>query len=133
MLRFINAQDVGFAFNPLQLEGQMEGGVVQGLGYALSEELAAKGGTIEAPGLEHMLMPTAMDIGAVESLIVEKNAADGPYGAKGAGETPIVPTAAAVANAIADATGAYVAELPVTPERVLRAMRERTTREKKGS
>jgi carbon-monoxide dehydrogenase large subunit len=133
VLRFINAQDVGFAFNPLQLEGQMEGGVVQGLGYALSEELAAKSGTIEAPGLEHMLMPTAMDIGAVESLIVEKNAADGPYGAKGAGETPIVPTAAAVANAIADATGAYVAELPVTPERVLRAMREKTTREKKGS
>ncbi|MEE9257655.1 MAG: molybdopterin cofactor-binding domain-containing protein, partial [bacterium] len=124
VLRLVMAQDVGFAFNPLQLEGQIEGGGVQGLGYCLSEEMALKNGKVLAPGLDHMLMPTSMDVGRVECLIVEKAFADGPYGAKGAGETPIVATAPAVASAIADATGAFVRELPITPERVLRAMRE---------
>ena len=123
VLRLVNAQDVGFAINPLQLEGQMEGGAVQGLGYALSEDLPREGGRVSAPGLEHMLMPTSLDVGAVESLIVEEPAFDGPYGAKGAGETPIIPTAAAVANAVADAVGEPVRELPLTPERVLRAVR----------
>lgn len=122
VLRLVNAQDVGFAFNPLQLEGQMEGGVVQGLGYALSEELIRENGDLLSPGLEHMLLPTALDVGEVNSIIVEHPSADGPYGAKGAGETPIVATAPAIANAVADATGAYVRELPITPERVLRAM-----------
>jgi carbon-monoxide dehydrogenase large subunit len=125
VLRLVNAQDVGFAFNPLQLEGQMEGGVVQDLGYALSEELCLENGLLPAPGLENMLMPTSMDIGLLESLIVENGAADGPYGAKGAGESPIVATAAAIVNAIADATGAFVCALPVTPERVLRAMQKK--------
>ncbi len=124
VLRLVCVQDVGFAFNPLQLEGQIEGGVVQGQGYAISEEMILDGGAVAAPGLEHMLMPTAMDVGEVESHIVEVGAEDGPYGAKGAGETPIVATAAAIANAVAEATGAFVCELPVTPERVLRAMAE---------
>jgi len=123
VLRLVCVQDVGFAFNPLQLEGQIEGGVVQGQGYAVSEEMILEGGAVAAPGLEHMLMPTAMDVGEVESHIVEVGAEDGPYGAKGAGETPVVATAAAIANAVADATGAFVRELPVTPERVLRAMK----------
>ncbi len=122
VLRLVCVQDVGFAFNPLQLEGQIEGGVVQGQGYALSEEMVLEGGTVAAPGLEHMLVPTSMDVGEVESHIVEEGADDGPYGAKGAGETPVVATAAAIANAVADATGAFVCELPVTPERILRAM-----------
>jgi len=124
VLRLVCVQDVGFAFNPLQLEGQIEGGVVQGQGYAISEEMILDGGAVAAPGLEHMLMPTALDIGEVESHIVEVGAEDGPYGAKGAGETPIVATAAAIANAVAEATGAFVCELPVTPERILRAMAE---------
>lgn len=128
VLRLINAQDVGFAFNPLQLEGQMEGGVVQGLGFALSEELSLEDGLLLAPGLEHMLMPTSMDIGQLESFIVEEGAADGPYGAKGAGESPIVATAAAIVNAIADAIGAFVHDLPVTPERVLRAAQKKKSK-----
>jgi CO/xanthine dehydrogenase Mo-binding subunit len=71
-----------------------------------------------------MLMPTSLDVGEVESLIVEEPAFDGPYGAKGAGETPIIPTAAAVANAVADAVGEPVRELPLTPERVLWAVKK---------
>jgi CO/xanthine dehydrogenase Mo-binding subunit len=121
--RFVIAQDAGFAINPLSVAGQMQGGASQGLGIALSEEMLydGQGRLLNADLLDYRL-PTTRDLPPIEAIIVEVPSEDGPYGARIVGEPSIVATAAAVTNAIADATGARLYEVPATPERVLRAM-----------
>jgi CO/xanthine dehydrogenase Mo-binding subunit len=123
VLRWITAQDAGFAINPLSVAGQMEGGTAQGIGSGLWEEMIYdEKGRLLNPTLLDYRMPTAMDVPNIETHIVEVPSEDGPYGARGVGEPSIIPGAAAIANAIEDAVGVRVTEAPVTPERILRAL-----------
>lgn len=123
VLRYVTAQDVGFAVNPLSVEGQMEGGTTQGIGMGLYEEMLYDDrGRLLNPSLLDYRMPTAADVPQIESLIVEVPSEDGPYGARGVGEPPVVPTSAAIANAVFDAVAARVTDMPLTPERILRAL-----------
>ena len=123
VLRYAIAQDCGFAINPLSVEGQMQGGVSQGLGIALWEEMQYDtDGILRNGNLLDYRLPTARDLPPIETIIVEVPSEEGPYGARIVGEPSIVPGAAAIANAIADATGVYINEAPITPERLLRAI-----------
>jgi len=117
-----SACDVGKAINPLSVEGQIEGGFVQGLGFALFEEVVWDGARIANPSLMDYKIATTLDAPRkIHALIVEEPEPDGPFGAKGIGEIPICAVAPAIANAIAAATGARLRRLPMTPERVLDA------------
>ncbi|MBN1314576.1 MAG: xanthine dehydrogenase family protein [Anaerolineales bacterium] len=119
------AQDVGKAINPLGVEGQVVGGVVQGIGWSILEELVYDKEQCATASLHDYLIPTTMDIPKIETVIVEVNDPEGPYGARGIGEAPITPTAAAIANAVADALGVRMERLPITPERILGALAEK--------
>lgn len=122
------AQDVGKVLNPLLLDGQIHGGVMQGVGYALTEELMMSEGRILNPNFHNYKMLTAPDTPEIHFFPVETNDKQGPYGAKGVGEAPLIPTAAAIANAVSNAIGVEISELPVTPEKVLRAIHEQKNR-----
>jgi CO/xanthine dehydrogenase Mo-binding subunit len=128
VLRHVVAQDVGRALNPALVEGQMRGGVAQGIGWALLEELAhdEDGRLVTGSFLEYAV-PTAESVPEIETLIVEVPAPDGPFGAKGIGEAPVVAAAAAVANAVAAAAGVRMRELPMTAHRVWAALGELKT------
>ena len=121
--RFITADDVGQAINPALVEGQVEGAVVQAQGYSLMEDWKTKDGRVLTDQLSTYLIPTIWDIPEkVETVIVEVPDPNGPWGARGLGELPFLPVAAAIGAAIHDATGVWVDEFPFTPERVLRAL-----------
>jgi CO/xanthine dehydrogenase Mo-binding subunit len=117
--RYVVAQDVGFALNPTYIEGQIEGGVAQGLGQALSEEIVYRDGRVLNANLTDYKMPTALDVPRVESILVQHPSLVGPYGAKGVGEPPNIEPPAAVANAIASATGLRLTSLPITAEKIV--------------
>jgi CO/xanthine dehydrogenase Mo-binding subunit len=128
VLDYLAAQDVGFAINPAEVEGQVYGGVTQGLGWALYEGYVYdENGQLLTSNLMDYALPHSEDVPFITPLLVEIPSALGPYGAKGAGEPPVVPVAAAVANAIFDAAGARVTSLPITPERLFAAMQEKGT------
>ena len=127
LTRLTTAQDVGKAINPLAVEGQIQGAAAQSAGMALWEEiLYDEQGRVRNASLADYGMPTAADIPDIETIIVKVPGSDGPYSAKGVGEPPVVPPAAAVANAVAAALGTRLYELPVTPERVWRALKGKT-------
>lgn len=116
---FVVSQDVGRAINPLGIEGQMQGGAVQSLGFALSEALLYDAeGRLTNPSLLDYRKLTAADLPDIETIMVEVPAPAGPFGARGVGEPPIVPAPAAIANAIEDATGLRLVDLPLTPEKI---------------
>ncbi len=117
------AHDVGKAINPTGVEGQIEGGTAQGLGYALMEEILHRDGRMLNPQFSTYLIPTAPDVPPIHAIIVEHPTAVGPFGAKGFGEQPLMGLGPAVANAVFNATGVRILELPLTSERVWRAMR----------
>lgn len=124
VLHVISAHDVGRAINRRQVEGQIEGGIAQALGYTLLEHFQMREGRVLTPHLSSYLLPTALDAPpAITPVILEHADYEGPYGARGVAELPLVPFAAAVAHAIYNATGAWVGDLPFTPERVLAALR----------
>lgn len=118
-LKFVAAHDVGQAINPMLVEGQVQGGIAQGLGMALMEEYLP--GRTE--NLHDYLIPTIGDIPPIETLIIEEPDAHGPYGAKGLGEHVLIPTAPAILNAIYAATGARITRVPATPDRVRAAIK----------
>jgi CO/xanthine dehydrogenase Mo-binding subunit len=123
LLRYTAFQDVGLALNPAAVEGQIEGSVVQGLGWALTEGFDyGPDGRLRNASLLDYRMPTALDVPRIDCVIVETPVPNVPYGVRGVGEVPIVPPAAAVANAIARATGVRMTRMPMTPERVLAAL-----------
>lgn len=124
------AQDVGKVLNPLLLDGQIHGGILQGVGYALTEELIFKEGELLNPNFHNYKMLTAADVPNIHFYPVETNDKQGPYGAKGVGEAPLIPTAAAIANAVCDALDVEIVELPITPERVLKAIAEKKNNKK---
>jgi len=129
IVNYVAAHDVGKAINPMLLEGQISGGGVMGLGYALSEKMVYKNGRLmNANYLDYKLL-TAKDIPPMQAVIVETDEKDGPFGAKGIGEPGLVPTAPAIANAIYDAVGVRIKDLPITPEKVLAALK---AKEKEG-
>jgi CO/xanthine dehydrogenase Mo-binding subunit len=125
VLDIVAIQDVGFAINPDQVEGQIHGGVVQGLGWALFENLVYdENGQALTSNLMDYALPHSFEIPQIEAIMVEIPSPLGPFGAKGVGEPPVVPVGAAIANAISDAVGTRVTHLPITPERLFRAMHE---------
>ena len=120
---FVIVQDVGKAINPLAVEGQMQGGAVQSLGIALTEALLYdEAGRLTNPSLLDYRTLTAADLPNIETIIVEVPSPAGPFGARGVGEPPIVPAPAAIANAVHDATGIRLTQLPLTPERIALAL-----------
>ena len=113
------ADDVGFVLNPLLAEGQVQGAVIQGMGYALTEEISFSRGQAVNGNLADYVLPKAENTGHLHSILIESNDPLGPYGAKGASEAPIDPAAAAVANAVFHATGVRIRDLPITAQKVL--------------
>jgi CO/xanthine dehydrogenase Mo-binding subunit len=125
VLKSVAAHDVGRAINPAAVEGQIQGGAAQGMGYALMEEFVVQEGLTKTPSLSEYLIPTAKDFPTTEAIIMESGTGVGPFGAKGIGEPALTPAAPAIANAVADAIGVRIDELPITPERVLKALEEK--------
>ena len=126
ILRYTAVQDVGKAIHPSYVEGQIQGGVVQGIGWALNEEYIYddEGHLLNASLLDYR-MPTALDLPMIETVVVEVANPDHPFGVRGVGEVPIVPPAGAIANAIYDAIGVRPTELPMSPARLLEAIWEK--------
>ena len=125
ILRYWAFQDCGFAVNPTQVEGQMQGGATQEIGWALTEGYVFDDGVLRNPTFLDYRIPTALDIPFIQPTIIEVPSSDGPYGVRGVGEVPIVPPLAAMANAIADATGVRLRQLPMNPEWVYDALHGR--------
>ncbi|NDJ77658.1 MAG: xanthine dehydrogenase family protein [Chloroflexi bacterium] len=125
VLRVSSAHDVGKAINPRLIEGQVEGGVVQALGYAVMENLVTRDGMILNPYLSTYLIPTVWDIPhEVQSIILEYADPRGPWGARGMAEMPYIPLAPAIASALHDATGVWFDRVPLTPETIVMKLRE---------
>jgi CO/xanthine dehydrogenase Mo-binding subunit len=122
LLKSAACHDVGRAINRAAVHGQIAGGSHQGMGYALLEEFRLRDGSIDTPSLAQYLIPTTLDFPSTRVIILESGTGVGPFGAKGIGEPAITPAAPAVANAVADALGMRVFELPLTPERVLKVI-----------
>ncbi len=126
VIRICAAHDSGTAINPALIEGQIEGGIAMGVGMALHEEiLLDDDGRQLNPNLTDYIIPTTLDMPRIEVDIIETHDPVGPFGAKGVGEPTLVPTAAAIANAIFDAVGVRITDLPATSEKVLMALKER--------
>jgi CO/xanthine dehydrogenase Mo-binding subunit len=124
VLRLVNVADVGKALNPLLASTQISGGALLQFGYAMSEEMRFDGGQLVNAGLGQYKVPTLLDVPrSIEVSLVEVPHRKGPYGAKGLGETGTLAVTAAIGNAVFDALGVQVREVPLTPERVLRALR----------
>jgi len=125
LLRYVAAHDSGRIIHPEAARGQVVGGVVQGIGYALMEEIPMDPdtGAPLALNLDSFKIPNLIDIPPIETLFIERPDPVGPFGAKALGEPPLVPVAAAIANAVNDATGVRIRELPITAEKVLHALR----------
>jgi len=127
VLRVIAAHDVGRAINPLALRGQLEGGVMMGLGYALLEQVESEEGRIKNATLARYKLPRISQTPEVVPILVEDRAAEGPYGAKGVGEITSIPTAPAILNAIYNAVGVRLYDLPATPDKIKQALAEKRT------
>ena len=132
--RIAVAHDAGTILNPQAVEGQIEGGVIMGLGYATMEKMVWDDkGRLLTPNFRTYLIPTALDAPPVKAMIVEEPEPTGPFGAKGTGEPPACPTAAALINAIYDAVGVTISSLPVTAEKVYQALKIKSSKERERS
>ena len=128
VLRYTAVQDAGRAIHPSYVEGQIQGGVVQGIGWALNEEYVyGDDGRLQNAGFLDYRVPVCSDVPMIDAKIVEVPNPRHPYGVRGVGETPLVPPMAAMANAVAAATGIRFEELPMSPPKVLKAMGEATS------
>ncbi len=124
ILKYAAVHDVGRAINMQRVEGQIQGAVAQGIGYALSEDVEVTDGVVGSTLFADYLIPTSVDVPDIKAIGLELHLGKGPFGARGIGEPPIGPSAAALASAIQDAVGLRLRRLPMTPERLLEAMRE---------
>jgi len=125
VLRLVSVHDVGRALNPLAVEGQIEGGAIMGMSYALFEELIYDQGKITNPTFMDYKIPTAMEIPQIISIVLEEPLPVGPFGAKGIGESSLLGVAPAIASAVYDAVGVRIMDLPLKPERILAALEEK--------
>jgi CO/xanthine dehydrogenase Mo-binding subunit len=123
--KIVTAHDVGTILNPLTHQGQIEGGLIQGLGYGLMEELRTEEGQISTLSLGDYKIPTIKDIPTLETVLLEPGHGPAPYEGKGIGESSNTPVAAAIANAVFDAVGVRVLDLPLTAEKVFTALQVR--------
>jgi CO/xanthine dehydrogenase Mo-binding subunit len=122
VLKYACCHDVGQALHPQSVEGQMHGGVAQGIGFTLMEQLVLKNGIIQTPSLREYLIPTSVDVPEIATILLESGQGLGAFANRGIGEPPAAASAGAIANAIYDAIGVRMTELPITPERVLTAL-----------
>ena len=122
VIKITTAQDVGRAIHPLIVEGQIEGGTLQAVGYGLLEDVVWENGRVVNNQLTNYIIPTSLDAPEIETILVEKEYPHGPFGAKGIGELPMDGAAPAIAAAVFNATGAFVSEIPITPERLMDAL-----------
>ena len=122
--RFVTAHDVGTIINPMTHQGQIEGGLVQGIGMATMEELRIEEGRVLTTNLGDYKVPTIADVPKLVTTLVHSNGGPGPYGAKAIGEMANNSPIAAIANAVADAVGSRAFELPITSDQVFRALKE---------
>ncbi|MEA2027220.1 MAG: molybdopterin cofactor-binding domain-containing protein, partial [Chloroflexota bacterium] len=120
----VSADEVGRVIHPLLAEGQVEGGTLQSVGYGTIEEIKLQDGRYLNDRLSTYIIPTSMDAPRITAIIVEKPFSGAPHGAKGVGELPMNVAAPAIVDAIHDAIGVWITELPATPERVLAAMED---------
>jgi xanthine dehydrogenase molybdenum-binding subunit len=125
LLNFTTAHDIGRIINPISHQGQIEGGFMQGLGYALSEELILDEGRVTNLSLGEYKVPTMRDIPPLKTVLLESELGVGPYQIRGIGEGPCTPVAPAIANAVADAIGVRIRSLPITSEKVVKALQAR--------
>ncbi|SVB07428.1 uncharacterized protein METZ01_LOCUS160282, partial [marine metagenome] len=133
VLRYTAVQDAGKAIHPSYVEGQIQGAVAQGIGWALSEEYFINDdGVMENASFLDYRMPTSLDLPMIDTVIVEVANPGHPFGVRGVGEVPIVPPLAAMANAIYDAIGVRLTELPMNPPAVLDAILQREVRDAAG-
>lgn len=133
VLKLVSAHDIGRALNPLAAEGQIHGGIHMGLGYALTEQLIVREGHVLNPQFMEYALLSPSDMPEIVVRLIESVDPEGPFGAKGLGEAGTIPVSAAVANAIHDAAGVRLRELPMTPERVYRALQQARTRSERRS
>ena len=125
LLSFTTAHDIGTIVNPIGHQGQINGSVITGIGYALMEELQVEDGRVTNVSFGDYKLPTARDIPPLNTVLLPSQVGSGPYNVRGIGESPVTPVAPAIANAVADAIGVRIRDLPVTAEKVYRALRER--------
>jgi len=123
VLRVVAAHDVGRAVNPMAIEGQIEGGIMMGIGYALTEEFVVEEGFVKSDNLKRYEIPTIRHMPEIHPIILEYHTSEGPFGAKGVGEATSIPMAPAILNAIYNACGVRLVRLPATPQRVLAALK----------
>ena len=123
--KFVTAHDVGTIHNPMTHQGQIDGAIMQGVGYALMEQLASEEGHISTLSMGEVKTPTMQDMPELVTVLVESPGGNGPYGAKTIGEQPLPPVAPAIANAVYDAVGVRIQDLPITAEKVLAALQQR--------
>ena len=118
--KIVSAHDMGKAINPQQVEGQIQGGTLQGIGYAIMEEIRhdSKGKMLNN-AFSTYIIPTVMDSPIIEPIIIEHQYTEGPFGAKGFGELPLMGIAPAVANAVFNATGKRIRQIPIKPEKLV--------------
>ena len=124
VLKITAVHDCGTAINPLLTEGQVEGGVAMGLGYGLMEQMVLENGQVKNPQFTDYVLPTALDVPEIVTRLVERPEPTGPFGAKGIGEPSRLPTAPVIVNAIQDAVGVRIRDLPATPEKILKALEQ---------
>jgi CO/xanthine dehydrogenase Mo-binding subunit len=125
IIKITAVHDCGTAINPRFVEGQIEGGVAMGVGFGLMEEMVIEKGQVRNRQLTDYIVPTALDVPPILSGIVQRPEPTGPFGAKGIGEPSLLPTAPAIVNAIQDAVGVRIRDLPATPEKILKALQEK--------
>ncbi len=125
IIKMWDAHDIGKAINPQSCEAQIEGSIVMGIGYTLYEDLKFKNGRVVNPNFANYRVPKSINTIPIHTILVETDDPEGPFGAKGMGEASLLPTSAAIANAIHDAVGIRIKDLPITPDKVLKALQEK--------
>jgi CO/xanthine dehydrogenase Mo-binding subunit len=126
LLRFTTAHDAGAVVNPIGFQGQVNGGVMLGIGYALMEEVKVENGRVTTVSFGDYKMPTMRDIPSLTTVVLPSEYGEGPYKIRGIGEAPCTPVAPAIANAVEDAAGVRIRELPITAEKVYTALAQRS-------
>ncbi len=130
ILKMWDAHDIGKAINPQSVEGQIEGSIAMGIGYTFYEDLKFRNGRVVNPNFANYRLPKSLGTVPIETILIETDDPEGPFGAKGMGEASLLPTSAAIANAIEDAIGVRMKELPITPDKILKALKEKELSEK---
>jgi CO/xanthine dehydrogenase Mo-binding subunit len=134
ILKMYDAHDIGKAINPQSVEGQIEGSLAMGIGYTFLENLHFdKKGRPANGNFANYRLPRTMGLPPMASILIETDDPEGPFGAKGMGEASLLPTSAAIANAIEDAVGVRIKDLPITPEKIIKALKELETQKEKRS